>query len=153
MSNTYSQIYLHVVFAVKYRRAQIPLDKREEIYNYIAGIVSYNKCKLMCIGGVSDHVHLLISLSPTVCLSKLMQSVKIGSSNFISGQHYSDHPFHWQEGYGAFSVSAIHINVVTDYINNQFEHHSKTSFLNEYRQLLGKNDVIYNPDYIFKELQ
>ena len=153
MPNTFSQIFLHVVFAVKFRRAQIPLDKRDEIYNYISGIVFNHGCKLMCIGGVTDHVHLLIRLSTSVAVAKLIQSVKVGSSNFITHKQYHPRDFHWQDGYGVFSVSPNHVEGVTKYINNQIEHHLGTTFLDEYKQLLDRNEVAINPIYIFREME
>ena len=153
MSNTFTQLYIHVVFAVKYRRAQIPFENRDEIYNYISGIVYRNKCKLLCIGGIANHVHMLIRLSPTISVSALMHSVKVGSSNFIASRSNSSIDFHWQVGYGAFSVSDLQIAAVTDYINHQAEHHLGTSFLDEYRQLLVKNGVPFDPQYIFKDLE
>ena len=152
-SNTFTQIYYHVVFAVKYRRSQIPMEKRDELYAYISGIVYRNDCRLMCIGGIGDHIHMLIRMAPTVCIANLVKSIKIATTNYIAGRGYSPFKFHWQEGYGAFTVSANHVAGVREYINNQVEHHLNVSFIDEYKRILGKNDVAFDPQFIFKELE
>jgi REP element-mobilizing transposase RayT len=125
---------------------------KDELYKYITGIIQNNKHKLIIINGVSDHLHILVGLRPDQSISDLMKDVKQFSSKWINNCKYFDGKFEWQEGYGAFSYSKSDLKNVIKYIENQEKHHSKKSFLDEYKKILDKFEVDYNEEYIFKEL-
>ena len=150
MANTYTQIYIHVVFAVEGRQNLIPPERNDELQKYITGIVSGQKQKLIAINNMPDHAHLLVGLQPTLALSDLVRDVKAGSSKFIKEKRWVKGRFSWQEGFGAFSYSRSQLNAIIRYIENQQKHHLKKSFREEYVELLEKFGVSYDPRYIFK---
>jgi len=149
MANTYTQIYIHVVFAVSGRQSLIPKEHKIEIYKYMTGVIHNKKQKVMSIEGMADHVHLLIGLSPEIALSDLVKDVKEASSRFINNKKWVRGHFSWQRGFGAFSYSRSQVSTVAKYIENQERHHSKRSFRDEYVELLRKFDVEYDPAYLF----
>jgi putative transposase len=151
MSNTYTQIHLHFIYAPKFRASLIQSDWETELYKYITGIVQMNKHKMVSINGMPDHIHMLIGFRPTQSISDFMQSVKSGSSRYINDNRLCNRRFEWQSGYGAFSHSRSQINNVIDYIENQKSHHMRNSFLDEYRLLLSDFGVDYNEKYIFED--
>jgi REP element-mobilizing transposase RayT len=150
MANTYTQIYIHAVFAVEGRQNLIKPEHNDELQKYIAGIVSGQKQKLIAINNIPDHLHLLTGLRPDAALSDLMRDVKAGSSKFINEQHWVAGKFSWQEGFGAFSHSRSQLGTVIRYIENQQKHHARRSFREEYVELLDKFNVEYDQRYIFK---
>jgi REP element-mobilizing transposase RayT len=150
MANTYTQIYIHVVFAVEGRQSLIKLEHNNELQKYITGIVSGQKQKLIAINNMPDHLHLLVGIRPDVALSDLVRDVKAGSSKFINEQHWVMGRFSWQDGFGAFSYSRSQLGTVIRYIENQQKHHAKKSFREEYLTLLEKFGVEYDPQYLFK---
>jgi len=150
MANTYSQIYIHVVFAVEGRQNLIPQRNNDELQKYMTGIVSAQRQKLIAINNMPDHVHMLIGLKPDLALSDLVGDVKTASSKFIKGKRWVAGRFSWQEGFGAFSYSRSQLGSVIRYIENQQKHHAKKTFREEYIQLLEKFNVEYDPRYIFK---
>jgi REP element-mobilizing transposase RayT len=150
MANTYTQIYLHVVFAVEGRQSLIARQHNDELQKYITGIVSAQKHKLIAINNMSDHLHLLVGLRPDAALSDLVRAVKAGSSKFINEKHWMMGRFSWQEGFGAFSYARSQLGAVILYIQNQQKHHAKKSFRDEYLELLEKFGVEYDQKYIFK---
>ncbi len=150
MANTYSQIYVHVVFAVQGRQSLIKTEWKEELYKYIAGIISNHEQKLIAIGGIEDHIHILIGLKPNCELSKLMGEIKANSSRFINNKKFVKGKFYWQEGFGAFSYSRSQLDDVIGYIENQPAHHAKQTFSDEYETLLRKFDVEYDKRYLFE---
>ena len=152
MANTYSQIYIQVIFAVKGRQSLIKKSWKEELYKYITGIVKNNKQKLIAINGVENHVHLFIGLKPNISLSDLIRDVKANSSKFINDRKLIKGKFNWQEGFGAFSYSHSHIDKVYKYIMNQEEHHKKKTFSEEYIDLLKKFQIEYDEKYIFEDV-
>ena len=151
MADTYTQIHLHVVFAVSGRAALIPAAHAPELYRYITGIVSGQKQKLLAINGMPDHMHLLIGLRPDKALSDLVRDVKANSSRFINEQGWLREKFAWQAGFGAFSYSASQLPDVIRYIQRQQEHHVKRSFREEYESLLNRFGVAYDPRYLFTD--
>lgn len=151
MANTYTQIHLQFVFAVKHRYGLIDASFKEELYQYITGIIKNNNHKLLCINGMPDHVHILIGMRPTQSISDLLQDIKGNSSKWINEKKFLKVKFEWQEGYGAFSYSKSEINSVIKYIQNQEEHHTTKSFQEEYLQILKDFDVEFDERYIFKE--
>lgn len=152
MANTYTQIHIHFVFAVKFRQAIIKNEWKEELYKYIAGIIKNNDHKLLAINGVSDHIHILIGIRPAQSISDLMKNIKQDSSKWINKNTFLKSHFEWQEGYGAFSYSKSQLGAVVNYIQNQELHHTKKSFREEYIDFLEKFQVDYDEKFIFKEL-
>jgi len=150
MANTYTQIYIHVVFAVEGRQNLINPEHSDELQKYISGIVSGQKQKLIVINNMPDHLHLLVGLRPDSSLSDLVRDIKANSSKFINEQRWVIGRFSWQEGFGAFSYSRSQLSAVIRYIENQQKHHAKKSFQEEYIALLEKFGVEYDPRYIFK---
>jgi len=153
MPNTYTQIHIQAVFAVKYRLSVIQRDWKDELYKYITGIIQQNGHKLLIINGVEDHTHIFFGMRPTQSLSDLMQDVKGNSSKWINEKKFVSSHFEWQSGFGAFSYSKSQIADVIKYIQNQEAHHAKQTFLDEYRELLDQFDIEYDERYIFKPLE
>jgi REP element-mobilizing transposase RayT len=151
MANTYTQIYIHVVFAVEGRQNLIPPQHNDELQKYISGIISTQRQKLISINNMPDHLHLLVGLRPDSSLSDLMRDVKASSSKFINEKRWVPGRFSWQEGFGAFSYSRSQLGAVIRYIENQQEHHTKRSFREEYLALLERFGVDYDRRYIFSE--
>jgi putative transposase len=152
MANTYTQIYLHVVFAVEGRQSLIAPGHNDELQKYITGIVSTQRHKLIAINNVPDHLHMLVGLRPDAALSELVRDIKANSSRFVNEKHWVMGRFSWQEGFGAFSHSRSQLNTVIRYIQNQQKHHAKKPFQDEYVELLKRFAVEYDPRYIFKPL-
>lgn len=152
MPNTYTQIYIHFVFAVKYRQALISNAWEEELHKYITGIVQGNGHKLIAINNGFDHMHLFAGLNPKQSISDLMQVVKGDSSEFVNKKKFTSKHFQWQGGYGAFSNSHSQIDSVVKYIMNQKEHHAIKSYKDEYYQILKDYGVVHNPDYTYEDL-
>jgi putative transposase len=150
MANTYTQIYVQLVFAVEGRQNLIKPDYNDELQKYITGIVSAQKQKLIAINNLPDHLHLLVGLRPDSSLSDLVRDIKANSSKFINEKRWIIGRFSWQEGFGAFSYSRSQLGAVIRYIENQQKHHAKQSFQNEYVELLKKFEIEYDPRYIFK---
>ncbi len=152
MANTYSQIHIHFVFAVKYREGIIQSSWKDELYKYITGIIQNNNHKLISINGMPDHVHLMVGIRPGQSISELMQDIKGSSSKWINEKRFIKTKFEWQEGYGAFSYSKSQIKDVCKYIENQEIYHQKRTFREEYLDMLQKFEVDYDEKYIFHEL-
>jgi len=153
MSNTYTQIYIHVVFTVQNRISLIRPEWQIELYKYITGIIQNNGHKLIAINGMPDHIHIFIGLKPNQSLSDLMQDVKGDSSKWINSHDYVKGRFEWQAGYGAFSYSISQIDSVVKYIDNQYLHHKKISFKEEYLEFLEKFKIPYDERYVFKPVE
>lgn len=150
MANTYTQLYFHVVFAVKGRQNLISIQWKDELYKYIAGIINNKSQKLLIINGMPDHVHLLLSSSPNFNLSTLIGEVKSNSSRWINENRYVRGKFAWQIGFGAFTVSQSQLTVVTNYIKKQEIHHKTKSFREEYIEFLEAYKIDYDDKYIFE---
>ena len=150
MANTYTQLHIHLVFAVKYRQSLIIEKHREEIEKYMTGILQNKKHKLLAIYLMPDHAHILIGLNPQLSISESVQVLKTETSNFINAHRLSAYHFHWQEGFGAFSHSKSELDKVVRYIRNQPKHHQKQSFRKEYLALLKRFDVEYKEEYLFE---
>lgn len=153
VANTFTQIYIQIVFAVAGCECLLRRENKEELHKYITGIVRNNGQKLIEINSVSDHIHILIGLKPSLALSELVKDIKSELSGFISGKRWVRGRFHWQEGYGAFSYSHSHLNAVVRYIRNQERHHSVKSFRDEYMTLLRKFDVAFDERYVFNFIE
>jgi putative transposase len=152
MANTYTQIHIQAVFAVKHREGLILPEFRKELFGYIGQTINELGHKNIIVNGVSDHVHCFFGFRPTQSLSDMMREVKSNASNWVNRQEAMKHRFEWQEGYGAFSYSKSQVDVVYKYIENQEEHHKTRSFREEYEDMLEKFGVEYDKQYIFKEL-
>jgi REP element-mobilizing transposase RayT len=149
MADTYTQIYIQVVFAVQNREANIPKKNLEELYKYINGIVSNKRQKLLAINGTTNHIHILIGLKPNIAISELVRDIKSNSSNFINHKKWLRGKFKWQEGFGAFSYGHSQLNRIIKYIEKQEEHHKKKTFKEEYFDFLNKFNVEYKKEYVF----
>lgn len=149
MANTYSQIHLQIVFAVKYRQRCIKENWKIELYKYITGIIQNNGHKLLIINGVSDHVHILIGYRPEQSVSDLVRDVKACSSKWINERRFTNDKFEWQSGYGVFAYHKDMVPTIIKYISNQECHHSSISFRSEYIQLFSEHGVSFDENYIF----
>lgn len=149
MANTYTQIYIQIVFAVEGRQNLIPKEHREELHKFITGIVANRSQKLFAIFAMPDHVHILVSISPNILISDLVRDIKAGSSKFINDSKWINGNFNWQKGYGAFSYSKSGIDNVVKYILNQETHHRKKTFKDEYLDFLKKFEIEYDEKYVF----
>ena len=152
MANTYHQIYLQIVFAVKYRAAVIGKDWREKLFAVIGNLINEANCKTIIVNGVEDHVHCFVGLKPVVPVSELMKTVKAKSSKFINDHSLTPARFEWQEGYGVFSYSQSQAERVYKYIQNQEAHHKRQTFMEEYLEFLKKFKIEFDEQYIFHEL-
>ncbi|HSU28584.1 MAG TPA: IS200/IS605 family transposase [Chitinophagaceae bacterium] len=151
MANTYTQLHIQFVFAVKYRAALIQKQWSDKLHKYITGIIQANEHKMLQINSMPDHVHILIGMRPHQSISSLMQNVKTESSKYVRTERFCKSTFAWQEGYGAFSYSKSDVQNVISYIQNQESHHKKEEFLREYPRMLNEFDIEYDNRYIFKE--
>jgi len=147
--NTYSQIYIQLVFAVKNRDALLKQNFSSRIFEYMSGILTNLKHKTIIINGTSNHVHVFLGMNPAISLSDTVHELKRGSSLFINENKLCNSPFAWQEGYGGFSYSKSHIQNVYDYIYNQELHHKKKTFRDEYLDFLKKYEIEYNEKFLF----
>ena len=152
MANTYHQIYLQIVFAVKYRKAIISKSWRSQLLGVIGNLINEATCKTIIVNGVEDHVHCFIGLRPVVSVSELMKKVKAKSSKYINDHGLTAERFEWQEGYGVFSYSQSGVDAVYKYIQNQETHHKKETFRDEYVSFLKKFKVEYDEQYLFQDL-
>ena len=147
MSSTHTRLNLHAVFSTKERRPLIDESFREDLYGYIGGIIKNQGAVPLEIGGIDDHLHLLLGLKPTHRIDYLLRDIKAGSSGWLRRENKS--PFAWQEGYGAFSVSPDRVERVRNYVKNQEIHHGKQSFKDEYVTILDASGVPYDSEYLW----
>ncbi len=149
MPNTYTQLYIQFVFAVKGRESLIHKTWQNELYQYITGIVQNNKSKLITINGTADHIHIFIGYKPSVSIPDLVKDIKVASALWVNDKQLVKGRFSWQEGYGAFSYSRSQLDVVCKYIANQEAHHNKKTFQQEYIEFLKQFEVEYDVKYLF----
>ncbi len=152
MPNTYTQLHVHFVFAVKYRASLIDNAWKHRMHEYITGIIQRNNHKMLQINSEADHIHMLVGLGTHQSISTLIKNVKTESTKWIRRQDLSLN-FNWQEGYGAFSYAKSQLPIVIRYIQNQEIHHRQQTFLDEYRHILNAFEVAWDEKYIFAELQ
>lgn len=149
MSHSYISAFYHCVFSTKERQKIITPELQKSLWPYLGGIAREHNLKALAIGGVDDHVHLLLSIPSTATIAKCMQLIKGGSSKWIH-EEYSEHSgFAWQKGYGAFSIGVSQIDVTKNYIANQAEHHRTRTFQEEFLMFLEKHNLEYDPNYIW----
>ena len=151
MANTYSQIFIQLIFAVKGRERLINEEKRDRLEKYLTGIVQNQKQKLLAIYANPDHTHILIGYNNlNVLIPDLVRDIKSNSSKMMNDENWFNGKFNWQGGYGAFSYSKSQIDKVVKYILNQEEHHKKQSFKDEYLEFLKKFEIEYKDEYVFE---
>lgn len=149
MPNTYSQIYLQFVFAVKGRQSLISKDHKEELHKYITGLVQKRNAKMLAVNCMPDHAHLFVGFKPSILISDFIKEIKVESNEFINKKRWIKGRFNWQEGYGVFSYSHSHIDRVVKYVLNQEAHHQRKTFKQEYHELLEKFAIEYDERYLF----
>jgi putative transposase len=148
MPSTHTCLHYHLVFSTKNRERVIHADWRGDLHAYLGGCVKGMEGDPLVIGGVSDHVHLLIRLNPKNCLSDVMREMKKASSHWVH-QEIGMGAFAWQEGYGAFAVSRSNIPAVAQYVENQEQHHRRRTFQEEYVELLQRHEIAYDEKYLW----
>ena len=153
MPNTFTQIYIQLVFAVNGRQSLISPSSKETLFKYIGGTMRNADHKLITINGMPDHVHILVGLKPTVAVSALVKDIKVASSRLINDKKLVRGRFSWQEGFGAFSYSQSHLSKVARYIENQERHHARRSFKEEYLSMLKSFQIEYDERYLFKWIE
>lgn len=149
MPQSLAAVFVHVVFSTKHRQPWISEDLAPRLHAYMGGILRNHNCIALEIGGVEDHVHLLVSLGRTTSIAEMVGLVKANSTNWVHEGFPSLREFCWQNGYGAFSVSASNLEIVTQYIRNQAEHHRTMSFLDEFRGLLRRHGLEWDERYVW----
>lgn len=152
MADTYSQIYIQIVFAVKGRDNLISSRWKDELYKYITGIITNEGQKLLAINGMPDHIHILIGLKPTATLSNIVRDIKANSSRFINERKWIEGKFEWQQGFGAFSYSHSQLTNVITYIQNQEEHHKTKTFSEEYIEFQKLYNIDFKNEFIFEDV-
>lgn len=149
-NQAYSQIYIHIVFAVKFRKKSIDPSWEIEIHKVMTTIIQNMGHKVMAINGMPDHIHILIGMKPICNLSELVREIKKCSIYWIKEHRKAPPNFAWQEGYGAFSVDRSTLNIVIDYIRNQKAHHTKHTYKDELRASLEKKEIPFEEKYFFR---
>jgi REP element-mobilizing transposase RayT len=150
MPQSLSRILIHIVFSVKQRAPLLEEAIRRELYAYLAGVLKQLESPALKIGGTADHVHILCLLSRSRTVAKIVEEFKTGSSKWLKTKRAQFQTFHWQNGYGAFSVSESVVDAVIQYIERQEEHHRRMSFQEEYRKLLEKHRIPYDERYVWE---
>ena len=150
MSQSLSKMWSHLIFSTKDRYPFLSnRNIREETHKYLAGILRKHDCPTLVVGGVADHVHILCRFGRTISVADLVQEVKRESSKWVKTKGDLLRDFHWQNGYGAFSLSPSHIEALKEYIRNQEEHHRQETFQDEFRRLLRKYGIEYDERYVW----
>lgn len=152
MANTYHQIYLQFIFAVKYRSAVLDKAWRSKVQGVIGNLINETGCKTIIVNAVEDHMHCFVGLRPAVSISELMKIVKGKSSKYINDHSLTSERFEWQEGYGVFSYRQRDVDQIYNYVKNQEAHHQKQTFRDEYLDLLKEFEIEYDEQYLFREL-
>ena len=140
---------MHCVFSTKERRKLITPEVQRRLWPYMGGVARENHMKALAIGGVEDHVHILLSLPATMPIAKALQLIKGGSSKWVHDNFPAQRTFAWQEGYGAFSVSVSQVSNTVAYIEGQEEHHRRQSFEDEFRAFLKKHGIEFDERYVW----
>ena len=149
MADTYTQLYIHIIFAVKGRESLIPKQHKETLHQYITRIITHKKQTVIRINSMPDHLHILVGITPDIAISDLVRDTKANSSKWINKKGWVVGKFEWQTGFAAFSYAHSQLDAVVAYIKNQEVHHSRQTFREEYLEFLKRFDVPYNPKYVF----
>jgi len=150
LANTYTQLYIQLVFSPKGRISFIQPAWEDQLFKYVTAVVQNDKHKMLAINGMPDHIHIFLGLNPAISISDLVKDIKRASNNWIKDRKFIKGKFEWQEGYGAFSYSKSQIDQVCKYIENQKSHHAKTSFKSEYIALLKLFYISFKDEYLFE---
>ena len=150
MANTYTQMYVHLVFSPKNRQALIRKTWRDELEKYITGIVQNYKHKMLAVNAMPDHIHIFIGYNVNHLIPDLVENIKTSSNAWIKKNRLTEYRFDWQKGYGAFSHSRSQLDTVVKYVLNQEEHHNKKTFREEYLEILRKNEIEFKDEYVFE---
>ena len=153
MANTYTQLHVQLVFAVKGRASLVHKSWKDELYKYITGIVQNHHHKMLQINGMPDHIHIFIGYDPKQTIPDLVETIKTDSNHFIKRQGFCPQKFNWQEGYGGFSYSRSQLDKVVKYIENQEKHHQIKTFREEYIEMLKKFEVMYDENFVFEDVE
>jgi putative transposase len=153
MPNTFSQIYLQFVFAVRGRQSLIPKQHKEELHKYMTALVQARKAKMLAIYCMPDHIHLFVGFKPSVLISDFVKEIKVQSNEFIKEKKWIKCNFSWQEGYGVFSYGHSQIHRVCKYVLNQEAHHKKKTFKEEYLEFLEKFSIPFEEKYLFEWIE
>ena len=146
----FTQLYIHLVFAVKHRDRLLKEEYRKEIFSYMSGIITNLNHKSIIINGIDDHVHILLGLNPAKTISDTVWEIKRSTSLFINEKKWFKNKFNWQDGYGGFSYSRSQIDKVYKYIQNQQQHHHRQTFKEEYTEFLKKFEIEYDQQFLFE---
>jgi putative transposase len=149
VANTFTSLHYHLIFSTKNRHPWIAADLEQRIWQYLGGIARDNQMKALQVGGIEDHVHIVLGAPPTMALSKILQLLKGGSSKWIHENFPALAAFEWQDGYGAFSVSKSQVPEVVEYVANQREHHCAQTFQEEFRALLKRHGFECDERYMW----
>jgi putative transposase len=149
MANTFTQLYIHLVFSTKHRDALIKKGWKDDLEKYITGTIQSHKHKLLAIGSMPDHIHIFIGYNVNQKIPDLVESIKTSSNAWVKEQKLTQFKFEWQKGYGAFSHSQAQIDTVVKYVLDQERHHAQQSFREEYLDILRKNDIQFQDEYLF----
>jgi len=149
MPQSLSRILVHLIFSTKNRVAVLTPDIQKELYAYLVVVLRENNCPALKVGGFIDHMHLFFGLSRTLCIAEVVETVKTSSSKWIKTKGAQFAQFHWQGGYGSFSVSQSEAETVIRYIEHQEEHHRKMTFQEEFRKFLERYQVLYDERYVW----
>lgn len=153
MANTYTKIYLHIIFAVKNSNSLIPAIYLRDIHAYICGILKNHGHYVYAVGGIDSHVHILIGYNINQSIPDLVRDVKSSTTTYIKSKHIIPYRFEWQTGYGCFSYSRSQLSAVSKYVNNQNEHHKSMSLTDEIKSILAKYDIEFDERYIINDPQ
>jgi REP element-mobilizing transposase RayT len=150
MAQSLAQIYLHIIFSTKGRKKHLQNKSiRDELHRYLGGTCRHLDSPSLAVGGTDDHVHILCRLSRECSVSKLLRELKRESSKWIKTKDSQLSDFHWQDGYGAFSISPAHVRALRLYIANQEKHHQRESFQDEFRRVLKKYGIDYDERFVW----
>ena len=153
MPNSYSSIYIQSVFAVKYRKAVIDKKWKNDLYAVMGNLFKQNNCLPLAINGIEDHVHCFYKLGRTVSIAEVLKNVKGKSSKWINDSNLTPGKFVWQTGYGSFSYGQSDYNRIVEYVRNQEQHHKRTTFNEEYRNLLREFEIDFDDEYLFRDVE
>jgi putative transposase len=150
MADTFTQIHIQIIFAVKYWHVLLSPEWKSELHRYITGMVQSDGHKMLAVNSVSDHIHMLIGMRPHVALSEMVREIKFATTSLIGRNFRTSRRFRWQEGYGAFSYSRSQVPNVIRYILHQEEHHARKTFRQEYLGLLTAFDTEISGKMLFE---
>ena len=149
MPQSFGAIYIHAIFSTKHREPTILDPWREELFTVLGGLTNLTGCQSLIVGGIADHVHLLFRMTRTITIADVMAQIKRFSSAWVNQKYPTEPQFHWQSGYGAFSVSSSNFDAVREYVRNQPEHHVKQTFQDEYREWLRRYRMEWDEQYVW----